>query len=260
MKTLVLASPHERGPEVSDAQNKLYAAGFLAAPANGEFGPLTMQACRRAHFWLGFAGELEYAPTYGDKLDAMLDVLLKGDPLPQPNGKNRAARVAAAKKGKPLGAKALAKAITQLGTKESPAGSNHQKYGVWYGVDRVAWCAIFVTWNYVTGAASKVFAKGSRYAYVPYIVADAGAGRNNLALTSDPQPGDIVCFDWEQNGVADHTGLFEKWIDRGKSFYSIEGNTGIGNDSNGGEVMRRTRAVSSLARYQGHPVFVRVGK
>lgn len=36
----------------------------------------------------------------------------------------------------------------ELGTKEDPANSNLQKYGKWYGMDAVAWCAIFVSWLY----------------------------------------------------------------------------------------------------------------
>jgi hypothetical protein len=40
----------------------------------------------------------------------------------------------------------------------------------------------------------------------------------------------------------------------GRSFQAIEGNTGMGNDSNGGEVMRRQRLVSQVV------AFVRVGR
>ena len=43
----------------------------------------------------------------------------------------------------PTAAQVLAIARSQLGTKESPVGSNHTKYGVWYGMDHEPWCAMF---------------------------------------------------------------------------------------------------------------------
>src|SRR5262245_47942117 len=51
---------------------------------------------------------------------------------------------------------ALATAITQLGVKESPAGSNHCKYTEWYGMVG-PWCAMFVTWSYETQGDSPSF-------------------------------------------------------------------------------------------------------
>lgn len=157
-----------------------------------------------------------------------------------------------------MGRVALAKAITQLGYKESPAGSNHNKYGEWYGVDYQPWCAMFTTWSYILGLEEKgmmcdAFARGSRYAYVPYIVADARAGKHYLRTTDDPVPGDLVCYDWESNGEYDHVGLFEKWVTSPRTFTAIEGNTSTSSNSNGGEVMRRNRDRSAQST-----VFVRV--
>ena len=111
---------------------------------------------------------------------------------------------------------ALEMARGELGEAEAPPGSNHNPYGVWYGMDGQPWCAMFVTWAYELGADelgadSPAFVRGSRYAYVPYIVGDARAGRYGLSTTDDPIPGDVVCFDWELNGEHDHVGLFERW-------------------------------------------------
>ena len=61
----------------------------------------------------------------------------------------------------------------------------------------------------------------------------------------DPQPGDIVFFDWNKDGRYDHTGIFESFIEGYAYFNCIEGNTAVGNDSNGGNVMRRIRSVST---------------
>lgn len=147
---------------------------------------------------------------------------------------------------------ALDLAIKELGTKESPANSNHTKYGSWYGVDYQPWCAIFVTWCEEQAGDSPSFLKGSRYAYVPYVVGDAREGNNGLKTTDEPIPGDLVCYDWGWNGEYDHIGIFEYWKSN-EVFSAIEGNTSFSDNSNGGEVMRRDRNKSG----QG-TVFVRV--
>lgn len=149
--------------------------------------------------------------------------------------------------------KALHRAVSQIGVKESPAGSNVVKFSEWYGMIG-PWCAMFVTWCYETNEEgdSPSFVKGSRYAYVPYIVADARAGKNGLMTTDDPIPGDLVCYDWDADGEYDHIGMFERWLGGG-DFQDIEGNTSTSDQSNGGQVMRRTRSRGG----QG-TVFVRV--
>ena len=153
---------------------------------------------------------------------------------------------------------ALKRAQGQLGYKESPAGSNNNKFGSWYGANGQPWCAMFVTHCFELGAAdtgrdSPSFVKGSRYAYCPYLVADARNGKYGLKTTDDPQPGDLVVYDWEWNGEYDHIGIFESGTP--SSFKAVEGNTSTSSNSNGGEVMRRSRSKSG----QG-TVFVRVAE
>lgn len=138
---------------------------------------------------------------------------------------------------------ALELAIEQLGIKESPPESNNVKYGSWYGQNYQPWCAMFVTWCFETAGPSPSFVKGSKYAYCPYIVDDARNKRNGLATTDDPIPGDVVVYDWSYDTVYDHVGIFEKDMGGGQ-FSAIEGNTSMNNNSNGGEVMRRTRSRS----------------
>jgi len=167
------------------------------------------------------------------------------EPEPAPSGTVRAA--------------ALKRATAELGQKESPPNSNRTKYGSWYGLDGNPWCAMFTTWAYSYGATdlkreSKSMRKGQTYAYVPYIVSDARAKRNGLSVTSNPIAGDLVCFDWGYDGTFDHVGLFESW-GSGNNFNAIEGNTAQGNDSDGGQVMRRSRSTSSAST-----VFVRVAE
>lgn len=254
MRTLHLTTPHMHGDDVKHLQSQLEYHKWYDGVLDGEYGLYTAQAVYRAKYWLGYLNPDQVAG------DALLHYLLgrRRTPLmlattkfrmrkqPKPN-KPRAAN---------LGERALRNAITYIGEKENPAGSNRIGFAsIWYGVIG-SWCAMAVTrWYVDTG--SKTFKRGKYYAYVPFMVADARAGRNNLTLTKNPQPGDIPCYDWpgESPGTADHTGLFEKWLNRSAgTFSAIEGNTGIGNDSNGGEVMRRERNVSTVQ------CFIHVGK
>ena len=143
---------------------------------------------------------------------------------------------------------ALDGAISYIGLKENPANSNNTMFGSWYGVNYQPWCAIFCTYCYeVKAGGSPSFSKGYHYAYVPYIVFDARMGRNGLSTTREPVPGDMVCFDWRYDGTYDHVGFFEKWLSGRLQFQTVEGNTGVGNDSNGGEVMRRQRSIGQAA-------------
>jgi len=100
---------------------------------------------------------------------------------------------------------------------------------------------------------SDSFKRGTKYAYVPYIVSDARLGLNGLSITSSPLPGDLVCFDWSRDGEYDHVGFFERWTLGTSQFSCVEGNTSVFNNSNGGEVMQRTRN-----RYKQNTVFVKV--
>jgi hypothetical protein len=162
-----------------------------------------------------------------------------GDPAPEPPSGD-------------AGRARLDKAITQIGTKESPSNSNMTKYGEWYGGNGQPWCGYFVSWCDQTGwSPTASFDPGRAYAYVPYIVSDAQLGKNGLSITSKPKAGDLVCFDWDFEGVFDHVGIFEEGSP--SSFRTIEGNTSPSDNSNGGEVMRRSRSTSEAAI-----VFVRV--
>lgn len=143
----------------------------------------------------------------------------------------------------------LAKAKAYLGVKESPSGSNQTEFGAWYGMNGQPWCAIFVTYaDQMGGAATPTFARGTRYAYVPWILQDARNHVNGLFIPDAPKPGDLVIYDWENNKEPDHIGIFESWVDSSR-FNAIEGNTSIDNDSNGGEVMRRTRTRNSQVTF-----------
>ena len=157
-------------------------------------------------------------------------------------------------KRKSGGDKAVAWALDQVGTTESPAGSNRGPYPVSHcqvftiGYDGVPWCGCFVASAAVEEAGADVPLK-SRLAYTPYIVADASAGANGLARVpyDQVQRGDLVVFNFGSGG-AKHVGIAAGPFTAGMTD-CIEGNTSSGtsgSQDNGGGVYRRQRPVSHV--------------
>lgn len=131
-------------------------------------------------------------------------------------------------------------ACKEIGTVESPPNSNWTKYGVAYGWNGVAWCAIFVWW---------VFHQAGADALLPIKTASCWqlmdeAKKAGLWVTSGYRPGDILIYDFPGGATTDHTGICESVS--GVTVTAIEGNTGTTNDANGGQVMRRTRKLSQV--------------
>lgn len=244
MRTLTLTTPHTRGFEVERLQkllkNNSYGT-FYSNKVDGEFGTYTATAIKLAKFALGYP-EKEIQPYAADPLTAFLDGTVALPILYKARRNMRLKKQANADQD--MHVKALKSAISFIGTKENPANSNKVMFSNWYGITG-AWCAMFVTYNYVA-VGSKAFVKGQRYAYCPYIVDDARHGRNGLRQVSvdHVKPGDVVLYDWNKDGVADHVGIFEAWTDKSHTkFTAIEGNTSGADNSNGGEVQRRDRTV-----------------
>lgn len=129
-------------------------------------------------------------------------------------------------------------ATKEIGYSETPKNSNKTKYGKWFGLDGVAWCGMFVSWCYAQ-AESQLPKIGFSKGYAGCQTAVEYFKKNNK-ITKDPKSGDIVFFDWNSDKRYDHTGIFVRKIDD-NYFESIEGNTSLGNQSNGGQVMLRKR-------------------
>jgi CHAP domain len=259
MTTLVQTSPMMKGPEVRALQTLLRqnwtGQDFMQGVVDGEFGPETARACVRAKYWLGYPEDAQ-RPTAGD---ALIEFLEKKASLTAEMQQRRRQRLEQARR-QPLRLKALAEAARDVGMVESPANSNRCRISEDWGLIG-PWCAMAVSTWYVR-AGSQAFRKGADWAYVPYLLSAAEhASADGLALTRVPNPGDIVCFDWDRDGVPDHTGLVSEW--RGGPFTTIEGNTSsgtAGSQSNGGGCYRRSRDLRDVARFNGAPAFVHVGR
>lgn len=139
-------------------------------------------------------------------------------------------------------------ATKEIGQSEVPQNSNKTKYGKWFGLDGVAWCGMFVSWVY--------YMAGKPLGNIGFTKGFAGCQtavkyfKDNNKIVTTPISGDIVFFDWNGDGRYDHTGLFVRQISN-ESFETIEGNTSLTNQSNGGNVMLRER------KFNKNTLFVR---
>ena len=115
----------------------------------------------------------------------------------------------------------------------------------YFGESGVPYCAMFI--SYCLNWAG-VEAAGLPGSYVPWILS-ANSDTGRLVANENAQPGDLVMFDWQDDGVADHIGIVEEnHADEGW-MQTIEGNTSPGSggsQSNGGGVYRRARNYSSI--------------
>lgn len=114
----------------------------------------------------------------------------------------------------------------EIGNRENPMGSNNIKYNTdYYGHevsgDNYAWCCAFIWWVFRKCGLLMKFCAGNKTAYCPFVVNWAKA--HNQWVTSGYQLGDILLYDWNSDGVADHIG----WCAGVAGGYakSIEGNS-----------------------------------
>jgi len=228
-RLLLVTSPLLSGPDVRAVQKRLAALGFDPGPLDGRYGPATERAVRAFQHGAGIPADGVVGPQ-------TRAALAKAKPAPHPEPD-------------PLGRRALAEARRWLGTREDPPGSNRTRFGQWFGLDGVPWCNIFVSYCFAVGAgytlASGYHGAGCTArgcSYVPTTEAwlrAAGFWRGR----TPPSAGDIAIYNWD-GGPPDHIGIVEA-VD-GAGFTAIEGNTAVGNDSNGGEVMRRRRTLADV--------------
>lgn len=103
-------------------------------------------------------------------------------------------------------------------------GNSGEAYWSWYGFDsEVEWCACFVSWvaeqcGYLNSGAVPKFS----------LCSDGVEWFDATGQFEDgsyvPVAGDIIFFDWEEDGSVDHVGIVEDVING--VVYTIEGNSG----------------------------------
>jgi hypothetical protein len=106
------------------------------------------------------------------------------------------------------------------------------------------WCMLFASWAvYTTGGT---IPGGISFNTDNTLAAARRAGAT--VSRANAQPGDLIIYDWDGNGVTDHVGILE--VNHGSYIQTIEGNTSGssgGSQSAGNGVWRRTRGWESVA-------------
>jgi len=137
--------------------------------------------------------------------------------------------------------KILEIARREIGVKESPANSNRVKYNTAYYGKEVSgssypWCCAFVWWVFREAGASALFYGGKKTAYCPTLK----TYHKGQTVKGDYRPGDVIFFNFSGKANAAHVGVCESWD--GAYITTIDGNTGTGDQANGGAVLRQKRS------------------
>lgn len=111
----------------------------------------------------------------------------------------------------------------QLGTRET--GENNVVYNTfYYGRDvsgpSFPWCCAFIWCGFNQTGLSSMFCNGAKTAFCPYVA--SWAKEHGQWVTSPYRPGDILLYDFDGDGVADHIGFCVSYI--GGYATAIEGN------------------------------------
>lgn len=144
--------------------------------------------------------------------------------------------------------KVIELAKSQIGVKEQPADSNTVKYNTtYYGKvvkgSAYPWCCVFIWWLFNQLGASELFYGGKKTASCTTLY---NYYKKCGQVVSTPKPGDLVFFKFNKKTIQ-HIGVCVS--STANSITTIDGNTGVGNEANGGAVMLRTRAKSNVYGY-----------
>lgn len=115
---------------------------------------------------------------------------------------------------------------SQVGVSEKPPGSNNVIYNTEYYGHEVsgpgyAWCATFQRAGLKAIGCADLYYGGEKTAYVPTLL---NYYKQHGQIVTDPQPGDLIFFDWDASGLPDHIGAVVGVSSA--SINTIEGNVG----------------------------------
>jgi hypothetical protein len=249
-----LTSPVEKSDRVKDAYwllsgHNVFKQDFHPGKNDGKYGPAAASAAKRAKEMLGYPDN-GIDNVFGQQL---FDYLLGKVELPPAYAKRRQARLAALDPAKTAKNKAVDAALKDFEDHVTETPVNMTPFGKWYGMDGVFWCCIYVTYRLVN-AGFDGFERGKFASYCGHVVDAAKRHERGLAITTDPERGDIVIYNNDE-----HIEFFVEWVSPNRTFRAVGGNTSgqAGSRSNGGEVAENVRSIAD----PGFPVsyFVRVG-
>lgn len=126
------------------------------------------------------------------------------------------------------------------------------KFWSWYGFSsRVEWCACFVSWcadqcGYIDlGVIPK-------FSYCPDGVAWFKNHDQWQGSSYTPKAGDIIFFDWNHDGTADHVGIVQ--YAENDRIITVEGNTSSESEGNGDRCEVKNRSAAYVLGY-GTPAY-----
>lgn len=144
----------------------------------------------------------------------------------------------------------IRRAQAEIGTKEYPPNSNNVKYNTWFyghpvNGSNYPWCAAFISWLF-RDCQDLVPKTASCLNMLAFF-------EQNHQIVTNPEPGDIQFMKFNTNNrKTNHVGLFIGKM--GSTNVSIEGNTSLNSNDNGGSVMQRERTRNIVA--YGRPKYV----
>jgi cell wall-associated NlpC family hydrolase len=215
------------GSAVVKLQNLLKAAGCNPGGVDGKFGPGTQSAVMSFQASRGLTVDGVVGQQTWHALESGAKPV---DNAPPASGDLRQRIVSMAE--------------SQIGTLENGDSNSGPciKYPNYFGRGAEWWCADFASWVY-THAGDKF-----NDPYCPSIVNHLKA-EGKWKGRANPQPGDMVLFDWNGDGVSDHVGIVKR-VNGDGSVQTIEGNTTNGNGVSG--VWEKTRYMGTILGF-GNP-------
>ena len=210
-----------QGEPVRALQSRLQELGFDPGPIDGDFGPRTLDAVTAFQRARGLEVDGIVGPQTWNALGVTVDGAgpVGGAAPTAGSARERLLQVAAG----------------EVGTLETGTNTGLcEKYPNYFGRGAESWCADFVSYC-MTKAGMPL-----NDPWCPSIVNKFQASGQWKGNTN-PQAGDIVLFDWNGDGVADHVGIV-KGVNGDGSIQTIEGNTGNANGQEGVWDLTRSRS------------------
>lgn len=134
-------------------------------------------------------------------------------------------------------ARVLQIARSQIGVVERPG--NRTQFGEWYGMNGVAWCAIFVSWVFWhAGTPIPPIQSRKGSAYVPSFKAHAQRTGQWRSSSYRPKAGDLIVFQFGSR--PDHIGIVQSGT-KVTRVLTVEGNTNAAGSRTGGMVAEQRR-------------------